>query len=115
MNEAIIYCCVKTMNLEQVSLEELMKQWADEDLYPEETEIERKTALMRDLVARKELDQMALDHPDPYSIWATLMQSRNEKRTARGLPLEGERAVETPVKERGGRAARARNNVSYRE
>lgn len=103
------------MNLEQVGLEELMEQWGDEDLYPEVTEVEPKTAIMRDLVARKELDQLALDDPDSYSIWATLMQSRNEKRKAQGLPLEGEKAVEAPVKERGGRAARARNNVSYRE
>lgn len=103
------------MNLEQIDLEELMERWADDDLYPEETDVERKTAIMRDLVARKELDKLALDDPDSYSIWASLMQTRNERRTARGLPLEGEKVVEVPVKERGGRAARARNNVSYRE
>lgn len=103
------------MNLEQAGIEELMERWGGDDLYPEVTEIEAKTAIMRDLVARKELDQLSLDDPDSYSIWATLMQSRNEKRTARGLPLEGEKAVEAPVKDRGGRAARARNNVSYRE
>jgi hypothetical protein len=115
LNEAIIYCCIKTMDIEHVGLERLNELWADDDLYEQETDPERKTGIMRDLVARKELDKLALEDPDSYSIWASLMETRNERRTARGLPLEGEKAVEAPVKERGGRAARSRNNVSYRE
>lgn len=103
------------MNLENLDLDALNARWADQDLFPEEEDVDRKTSLMRDLLARKELDQLAHNDPDAYSIWASLMETRNLKRTTRRLPLEGEKQAEKPIEERGGRAARARNNVSYRE
>jgi hypothetical protein len=92
-----------------------MAEWADEDMYPEETDVTRKTALMRDLLAKTELDRLAHEEPDAYSIWASLMETRNRKRTEMGLPLEGEKAKEKPIKEKGGRAVRSRGKVSYRE
>lgn len=115
VNEAIIHICLKSEKLEELDLEALMALWAEEDMYPEETDVDRKTVLMRDLVAKKELDRLAHEEPDAYSIWASLMETRNRKRTEKGLPLEGEKQEEKPIKERGGRAVRARNNVSYRE
>lgn len=115
VNEAIIHICLKSEKLEELELEALVAEWADEDMYPEETDVERKTVLMRDLLAKKELDRLAHEEPDVYSIWASLMETRNRKRTEMGLPLEGEKEEEKPIKEKGGRAARSRNNVSYRE
>ncbi|KAJ9105146.1 hypothetical protein QFC19_003604 [Naganishia cerealis] len=115
LNEAIIYMMLKSMKLEDLGLEALNAMWADDDLYPGETEVERKTAFMRDLVARQELDRLAQEEPDAYMTWSTLMETRNQKRQAAGLPLEGEKKPEEEIAERKGRAARPRNAVSYRE
>ncbi|KAJ9106229.1 hypothetical protein QFC21_001373 [Naganishia friedmannii] len=115
LNEAIIFIMLKTMKLESLDLETLNAMWADEDFYPDEMDVERKTVLMRDLVARKELDRLAHEEPDAYMSWSVLMEARNQKRLAQGLPLEGEKKPEGAIEERKGRAARSRNAVSYRE
>lgn len=115
MNEAIIFIMLKSMKLENLDLGTLNAMWADDDLYPDETEVERKTELMRDLVARKELDRLACEEPDPYRSWSVMMEARNQKRLAQGLPLEGEKKPEEAIEERKGRAARSRNAVSYKE
>lgn len=105
----------KSMKLEHLDLETLNGMWDDDDLYPSETDVERKLDLMRDLVARKELDRLAYEEPDAYMSWSGLMEARNQKRLAQGLPLEGEKKKEEAIEERKGRAARSRNAVSYRE
>lgn len=115
LNEAIIFIMRKSMKLEHLDLETLNGMWDDDDLYPGETDVERKLDLMRDLVARKELDRLAYEEPDAYMSWSGLMEARNQKRLAQGLPLEGEKKKEEAIEERKGRAARSRNAVSYRE
>lgn len=85
------------MELQHKESPELTILWALEDYYPEIVDIRRKTEKMRWLVAIQALEDDAIQHPDAYSVWAELMEARNNVREDNGLVRQGQCPGEVPI------------------
>jgi hypothetical protein len=109
------------MGLEEPTLEEMMESWlasGQEDIFEEIKNPEIKAIRMRWALADDALDDMEVADPDSYWVREALMKARNQKRTAMGLPLEGQiwldaEAQQDPTKLK--RKDRRRKKVSHRE